>query len=105
MSLAIASTPTPRAFAKNVTVKLNEQDRERIQALASYKKRTPHYLMREAIEAYLQKEEAQQATLKLIDQGNAHFEATGLHVTTQDMRAWLTAVRSDHGAARPISHL
>jgi predicted transcriptional regulator len=105
MSLAIASTPPPRAFAKNVTVKLNEQDRERIQALASYKKRTPHYLMREAIEAYLQKEEAQQATLKLIDQGNAHFEATGLHVTTQDMRAWLTAVRSDHGAARPISHL
>lgn len=105
MSLAIATPSTPRTFAKNVTVKLNEQDRERIQSLASYKKRTPHYLMREAIEAYLLKEEAQQATLRLIDEGNAHFEATGLHVTTQDMRAWLTAVRTDSAAPRPISHL
>jgi predicted transcriptional regulator len=105
MNLETAPIARSRQFAKNVTVKLNDFDRERIQLLASYKKRTPHYLMREAIETYLQKEEAQQATLKMIDEGNAHFEATGLHVTSQDIRAWLDAAISNPDAPRPISHL
>ena len=39
----------------NVTVKLAASDRKRIQSLAISKKRTPHYLMKEAIQAYLER--------------------------------------------------
>ena len=93
-----------RSSAKNVTIKLSDADRARIQSLAAIKQRTPHYLMREAIDAYLQKEEAEQAMLKLVDAGNAHFEATGLHVTTAEMRAWLADTSTNPNALRPECH-
>jgi predicted transcriptional regulator len=99
------TTTAQRPSAKNVTVKLSELDRSRVQSLAIAKKRTPHYLMREAIEAYLQKEEAQLAMLKLVDEGNAHYEATGLHVTTAEMRTWLSAAATNPAAPRPQCHV
>ena len=43
-----------------VTVKLDPSDRDRIASLATMKKRTPHYLMKEAILEYVQREEARQ---------------------------------------------
>jgi predicted transcriptional regulator len=43
--------------------------------------------------------------LKLIDDGHAHFEATGLHVTTNEVRAWLTTARLNPDAPRPACHV
>jgi predicted transcriptional regulator len=45
------------------------------------------------------------AMLKLIDDGHAHFEATGLHVTTTEVRAWLTTARLNPDAPRPACHV
>ena len=39
----------------SVTIKLDDADRKRIAALATAKKRTPHYLMKEAILEYVKK--------------------------------------------------
>ena len=44
----------------NMTVKLERADRQRLKLLAATKKGTPDYLMREAIQAYIEKEEAEQ---------------------------------------------
>jgi hypothetical protein len=45
------------------------------------------------------------ALLKLIDDGHAHFETTGLHVTTAEVRAWLAAARLNPDAPRPTCHV
>ncbi len=40
------------------TIKLDSSERDRIASLASIMKRTPHYLMKEAILEYVKREEA-----------------------------------------------
>jgi predicted transcriptional regulator len=94
-----------RQRSVNVTVKLYEVQRERMRALAAYKKRTPHFLMIDAIDKYIQDGEREQAMLKMVDEGNEHFERTGLHVTTTDIRTWLAAVKLNPSTPRPACHL
>ena len=56
MTIASAGKARPGS----VTIKLDDADRDRIAALASAKKRTAHYLMKEAILANVNQEEARQ---------------------------------------------
>ncbi len=44
--------------AKPMAIKLPQLDRERLQKLGEAKKRTPHWLAKEAISQYLEREEA-----------------------------------------------
>ena len=44
----------------NMTVKLDSADQERLKSIALSKKRTPHFIMREALHKYLEAEEAEQ---------------------------------------------
>jgi predicted transcriptional regulator len=88
-----------------VTLKLNAVSRDRLKSLAATKKRTPHFLMKEAIERYLKVEEAQQAIMQSVDESIAHFETTGLHVTLEEVRSWSKAQESNPSAKLPICHL
>jgi len=71
-----------------VTVKLDASDRDRIATLATMKKRTPHYLMKEAILEYVQREEARQNFIKAADTSFEHYKETGLHITLDEFSAW-----------------
>ncbi len=93
-----------KPHAATVTLKLNTSYRDRLKSLAVTKKRSSHYLMKEAIERYLKAEEAQQAILKSVDDSVAHFEATGLHVTLDEFVAWTEAVKLDRQAQLPACH-
>ncbi|NCS65880.1 MAG: CopG family transcriptional regulator [Hydrogenophilales bacterium CG03_land_8_20_14_0_80_62_28] len=90
--------------ASTVTLKLDTSHRDRLKSLAVAKKRTSHYLMKEAIERYLKTEEAQQAILESIDNSATHFEATGLHLTLDEVRAWAKEVKVDRNAQLPACH-
>lgn len=81
-----------------VTVKLDASDRERIASLASVKKRTPHYLMKEAILEYVQREEARQNFIKAADTSFEHFKETGLHITLDEFSAWVDNIQKDPNA-------
>lgn len=72
-----------------VTVKLDPSDRDRIATLATLKKRTPHYLMKEAILEYVQREEARQNFIKAADKSFEHYKETGLHITIDEFSAWV----------------
>lgn len=87
-----------------VTIKLDASYRDRLKSLAITKKRTSHYLMKEAIERYLKAEEAQQAILQSVDDSVAHFEATGLHITLDEFIGWTEAVKLDRNAQLPVCH-
>ncbi|EQB31818.1 CopG family ribbon-helix-helix protein [Sphingobium ummariense] len=67
----------------------------RVQRLAEARRRSAHWIMREAITQYVDREEAREAlrqdTLKAWDE----FQATGRHVTAQEVDAWLASWGSD----------
>lgn len=78
-----------------VTVKLDPSDRDRIASLATMKKRTPHYLMKEAILEYVQREEARQNFIKAADTSFEHYKETGLHITLDEFSAWVDDVQKN----------
>lgn len=89
----------------HLTVKLESSERLRLQAVAKFKQRTPHFIMREAINKYIAEEELEQSVLKRVDVANEHFEKTGLHLSLDDMKTWLTELRINPNAKLAECHL
>jgi predicted transcriptional regulator len=88
----------------NVTIKLEESDRERLKTLALAKKRTPHYIMKEAIQQYLEQEEAEQRFIQLAKQELESYRKTGEHITLDEFRAWVQDVKQAPNAPMPECH-
>ena len=93
-----------RARAGSVTIKLDDADRDRIAFLASVKKRTPHYLMKEAILEYVKREEARQNFVAAAESSFEHFKETGLHISLDEFSTWVDQVQQDAGAPAPSCH-
>lgn len=87
-----------------VTVKLDPSDRDRIASLATMKKRTAHYLMKEAILEYVQREEARQNFIKAADTSFEHYKETGLHITLDEFSAWVDDVQKNPDAPITACH-
>lgn len=90
--------------ATNVTVKLEVSERQSLKALAAAKQRTPHFLMKVAIQRYVQEEEAEQAFIQAAAASLAHYNKTGLHTTLEEVKGWAKAVRKDRKAKLPTCH-
>ena len=71
------------------SLKLDTQVKKRVQRLAAARRRSPHWLMREAIEEYVEREERREQFRQDALSAWAHYQATGLHVTAEDADAWL----------------
>jgi predicted transcriptional regulator len=93
-----------KSKASNITIKLDSTHRDRLKSLATAKKRTPHYLMKEAIERYIDAEEAEQAALKIVDNSVSHYEMTGLHITLDEVKTWAKEVKTNRNALLPACH-
>lgn len=91
--------------AATVTLKLDASYRDRLKVLAQARKRTAHYLMKEAIERYLRAEEVQLGILRIVDESIAHFEATGMHITHAEVKAWAKEIKTNPNAKLPTCHL
>lgn len=87
-----------------VTIKLDPSDRDRIASLAAMKKRTAHYLMKEAILEYVQREEARQNFIKAADTSFEHYKETGLHITLDEFSAWVDDVQKNPDAPIVACH-
>jgi predicted transcriptional regulator len=84
----------------SVTIKLDAADRARISTLATARKRTPHYLMKEAILEYVKKEEARQSFITAAQSSFEHYKQTGLHITLDEFSSWVDQVQ--HNPAEPV---
>ena len=84
----------------SVTIKLDAADRDRISTLATAKKRTPHYLMKEAILEYVKKEEARQNFITVAQASFENYKQTGLHITLDEFSSWVDQVQ--HNPAEPV---
>ena len=87
-----------------VSVKLNDETRERVRKLAAARQRAPHYLLREAIEQYLEREEARESFKQEALAAWQEFQETGLHLTGAEVEAWLRGWGAEDEAAAPKCH-
>ena len=87
-----------------VSVKLDPSDRERISVLATTKKRTPHYLMKEAIREYIEREESRQNFINAAERSYEHYKETGSHISLDEFSAWADDVEKNPGAPMPVCH-
>jgi len=69
-------------------VKLDEETKERLKSLGKIKQRSPHWLMREAIREYIEKQEAVEARNREADEAWDEYKNTGKGVTHEAMLAW-----------------
>lgn len=87
-----------------VAVKIDTETKDRMKRLATAKRRSTHWLMKEAIGQYIEREEKRESfrqdALKAWDE----YQATGLHVTTEEADAWLASWGTENELPVPVCH-
>lgn len=77
------------AAKANMAVKMDPAMRKRLQALGVARRRTPHWLMLEAIRLYVEREEEAERANAEARERLARYDATGEHVAHEDVASWL----------------
>lgn len=92
------------SVGKTVSVKLDSAMQDRIRQLADAQHRTPHWVMRQAIEQYVDRQEKrlafQQAALRAWEE----YQETGLHTTGDEVIAWLETWGEENELPAPRCH-
>jgi predicted transcriptional regulator len=93
------------AAARPVAIKINEDIKARVKRLAEARQRTPHWLMREAITQFVEREEKRETFRQ--DSLNAweEYRLTGQHVTAEEADAWLAKLEQGHDVEPPACHV
>ena len=87
-----------------VAIKLATDIKDRVKRLAEARHRTPHWLMREAIRQYVEREERREAFRQDALNAWSEYRATGLHVTMQEADAWLAKLEDGQDTEPPKCH-
>ncbi len=69
-------------------LRLSEDVQRRLEALGKARDRSPHYLMKAAVERYLETEEAVEAERQLVSARWERFEVTGEALDHTEVEAW-----------------
>lgn len=87
-----------------VAIKLDSETKERIKRLADARHRTSHWLMREAIGQYVEREEKREALRQDGLRAWQEYQATGLHVTAVEADDWLAKLERGQDTEPPQPH-
>ena len=87
-----------------VTIKIDEDTRNRVKRLAEARQRSSHWLMLEAIRQYVEREEKREAFRQDGIRAWNEYQATGLHVTGDEVIAWLDTWGEENEQAAPVCH-
>ncbi len=87
--------------ASTTSLKLDAEVKQRVQRLADARRRSPHWLMREAIEEYVEREEKRQQLRRDALAAWTHYQMTGLHATAEEADAWLAKLEAGKKVAPP----
>jgi predicted transcriptional regulator len=90
--------------ASPVAVRLGEPLKERIRTLAGQKNRPMHWLMCEAIEQYVTREEQREAFRQETLDAWRDYQDTGLHVTGDEAVVWLESWGEENELPAPVPH-
>ena len=87
-----------------VSVRLDEPLKARVRSLADQRRRPVHWLMREAINQYLEREEKREAFRQDALRAWESYRATGLHVSAEEADAWLNQLEQGNDTEPPECH-
>ena len=91
-------------IVRPMSVKLDPETRARLEQLAQSRRRTPHWMLREAVAQYVEREEKRetlkQETLKAWEE----YQTSGLHVTAGEADAWLAQLSDGNDIDPPECH-
>jgi predicted transcriptional regulator len=93
------------ATLSTTSLKLDSAMKERVNRLASARRRSPHWVMREAVEQYVEREEKRERLRQDALAAWAEYQAAGLHVTAKEADAWLTKLEAGKRAVIPKCHV
>ena len=87
-----------------VAIKIDQKTKERYKKLARIKDRSAHWMMREAIKQYVDREEKRESFRQdAVDSWN-EYQETGLHATGDEVIQWLNTWGTDDEKDAPECH-
>jgi predicted transcriptional regulator len=90
--------------APTTSLKLDAEIKVRLQRLADARRRSAHWLMREAVEQYVEREERRHGLSQDALAAWAEYQATGQHVTAEAADSWLARLEAGEEAEPPPPH-
>lgn len=91
--------------SSTTSLKLDPQLKDRVQRLAATRRRSAHWIMREAVEQYVTREEKREQFLQDGLAAWNHYQSTGLHVTAEEADTWLAKLEAGEDAKAPECHV
>ena len=88
-----------------VAIKINDDIKARLRRLADARQRTSHWLMREAITQYVNREEKWESFRQDALRAWEAYRTTGLHVTAEEADAWLAKLEQGNDVDPPECHV
>jgi len=82
------------ATLSTTSPKLDSTMKERVHRLAAARRRSPHWIMRKAVEQYVEREEKREQLRQDALAAWAAYQTTGLHVTAKEADAWLAKLET-----------
>ncbi|MGQ0708932.1 MAG: CopG family ribbon-helix-helix protein [Rhodoferax sp.] len=92
------------AAVRPVTIKLDDDTKARLKALADARQRTPHWLMREAIAQYVEREDKREAFRRDTLQAWDAYRRTGMHASSAEADAWMAQLEQGQDTEPPPCH-
>ena len=86
------------------SLKIDDGLKSRVQQLASQRRRSAHWIMLEAIQQYVDREEARESFKQEALASWESYQETGKHLTGQEVRTWLSTWGTDDEKAVPDCH-
>lgn len=86
------------------SLKIDDTLKGRVQHLATQRRRSPHWIMLEAIEQYVAREEVRERFKQEAIASWAAYKQTGRHLTGQEVRTWLNTWGTDEDTVVPECH-
>lgn len=87
------------------SVKLDDDLKSRIQHLADVRHRSAHWIMRDAIRSYVEREEKREAFKQDALRAWEAYQENGLHLTLEEADVWLAKLEAGDDAELPKCHV
>jgi predicted transcriptional regulator len=91
--------------SSTTSLKLDHELKRRVQRLASARRRSAHWVLREAVEQYVGREEQREKLRQDALAAWSHYQTTGLHATADEADAWLARLEAGEDAKAPACHV
>ncbi|MDT3251941.1 CopG family ribbon-helix-helix protein [Serratia sp. root2] len=91
-------------MATATSIKIDDELKQRVQHIAATHQRSAHWIMREAIREYVEREEKREAVRNDALQAWETYQANGKHLTQDEADGWLSDLEKGDDTEIPGCH-